>query len=57
MKMTEPLINKARKWKDFDEEVISVDDLKKAVKKLKSKRNNGDFIHLNDIEKIFGEFK
>ena len=31
--------------------------LKEAVEKLKSKRNNGDFVHIREIDKIFGKFK
>jgi len=28
---------------------------KEKVKKLKSKRNNGDFVHIREINKIFGD--
>jgi len=32
-------------------------DVKEAVEKLKSKRNNGDFVHIREIDKIFGSFE
>jgi len=46
--------------KPLSEKMICTPDIKhvkEAVEKLKSKRNNGDFVHIREIDKIFGEFK
>ena len=37
--------------------MIATEHIKEAVEKLKSKRNNGDFVHIREIDKIFGSFE
>ena len=53
---TQTLSDKIIEDKDFYmHDWINVSDLKQSIKKLKSKRNNGDFVHWRDVEKEFGE--